>query len=160
MDNIIPKRIKEIEAELDAIRGQSTLYTENSPGRSEALQRIATLEARLARLQETSTAINKLLAAHGAKTIRELTFLKSDTENTLNATGNRIWQELLFIRGAGKYGPGDRTRWLPSDLIKVGDFPKLEAEARKEIVAAEKALPTITADLSKISAFVEEALKT
>ena len=78
-------------------------------------------------------------------------------ENTGMATGNRVWQELLFIRGQGKRGKDDRTRWLPSDLVAVPEFKDLEAQARKQIDAATKALPSVIADLKKIEAIIGEA---
>jgi hypothetical protein len=160
MDNIIPRCITEVQTELESIRGQSSLYLKGSPGRSSALERIAALELRLKKLQETSDAINTLLAGHSVTSIEELSAHRTDAENTLHSTGNRLWQELVCLRGEGKYHAGDcRTSWLPSDLCKIPEFKSQEDQARKEIAAAQKALPTITTDLSKISQLVEEAMR-
>jgi hypothetical protein len=155
MDNILVELIKETENELAKIRDQFTTYQADSPGRDVVMERIAGQEARLAGLQKSKEEISKILKSHKVETIKGLHELNADHENTLRVTGNKIWQQLLFIRGLGKSGAGDRTRWLPSDLIKAEGFPVLEATARKQIDEAKEALPKVVEDLKTITSLVE-----
>lgn len=133
------------------------MYRDSSPGRESILAQVDALEARLSRLHESDMEITKILKSHGTTTIRDLDERRKSHENTIIATGNRVWQELLFIRGLGKTGEGDRTRWLPSDLIAVPEFKKLEAQARKQIDEAKGALPKVIEDLKKIEGVILEA---
>jgi DNA repair exonuclease SbcCD ATPase subunit len=152
MINEIDIEINEVQTELTKTRDQATTYQADSPGRMEVMERIAGLEGRLARLHESDKQIAALLASHSVKTIQDLDELRKEHENTIIATGNKVWQELLFVRGLGKYGAGDRTRWLPSDLVKVEGFPELEKTARSQIEKAKAALPKVIEDLAAINA--------
>jgi len=149
--------INKIQIELEKARDRATTYLHDSPGRAEAMERIAALEQQLGGMQKAHSKIAVILSGHGVQTIKELVELQKKHENTITATGNRLWQELLLIRGLGKYGAEDRTRWLPSDLIKVGSFPAQEKQARKEIDEAKLALPKVIDDMKTITILAEES---
>jgi hypothetical protein len=157
MDNILTELIKKTENELSTIRDKATLFRDSSPGRDVVMAQVDSLEARLARLQESRKEITKILASHGVKTIKNLHERNADLENTLRTTGSKVWQQLIFARGEGKYGADCRVTWLPSDLIALPEFKKMEAQARKQIDEAKEALPTVLADLKRIVNIVEEA---
>jgi len=157
MDNILTELIKEVETELEEIREKSSMYRTTSPGRDAVMGQVDALEARLARLQESRKEITKILKSHGVETIKNLHDLNAEHENTLRSTGNKIWQQLCFIRGDGKYGPDCRVTWLPADLIALPEFKKLEDQALKQIEEAKEALPKVIDDLKKIESILMEA---
>jgi hypothetical protein len=157
MENILIELIKETENELEMIREKATLFRDSSPGKDAIMAQVDSLEARLARLQESKEEISKILKSHGVETIKDLHELNADHENTLRVTGNKIWQQLVFARGDGKYGADCRVTWLPSDLVALPEFKKMESQARKQLDVAKAALPKVLEDLKTINVLVDEA---
>ncbi len=150
--------VKQIQTELESMRGQSTLYLENSPGRAEVLERIAILEKRLVRLGEIDAEVGKILAGHNVTSIKELRALRARHENTVRSTPFKVWQRFKITRGEGCYGERCRTHMLPSDLVQIPEFKAEEDAAIAAIEAASKAIGPLTENLRHVTALVDHAL--
>ena len=149
--------VKQIQTELESLRGQSSLYLENSPGRAEVLDRIAVLEKRLAELGEIDIEVGRILASYNVASINGLRALRARHENTVRSTPNKIWQTFRIARGEGSRGERCRTHLLPSDLAQLPEFRVEEDAARAAIKAASEAIGPITEDIKRINALVDNS---
>jgi hypothetical protein len=145
------------EGELKSIREQSGLYLEDSPGRSEVLKQIAQLEAKLKKLEGISSQADELLSKHGVTSIKALDDLKRAHENTIRSQPQKMWDLLVTVRGAGKYGAKSHTDLLPSDICKLPEYAAEEDKARAKIETALKAVGPVGDDLRAIHKLADGA---
>ncbi len=149
-----------IETKLKSFRDQAGLYLENSPGREEVLQQIAAMEGKLAKLNGISDQVDKLLNKHGVSSIKAFEELKRAHQNTIKSQPQKMWDLLVITRGAGKYGKGDHTTMLPSDIIQLPEYAVEEDKTRAKIEEARKAIGPVSEDLKAVHALVDEAKTT